>query len=440
MGLTAKTTYRYSILAYDAAGNISSKTSIVYVTTPPLPSTKFVIGDTVQTTASLYVRATPSTSGTSLGIQAKGQTGKVIGGPIYANSYWWWTIDYATGPDGWSVETYLIKITDTTPPIRSSGSPSGSLPSGTTQATMSLSTNENATCKYSTAPNTTYASMTNTFANTGATSHSVLLTSLTDNISYSYYIRCQDIVGNANTDDFIINFIIQDTVPPSVPSNLSATTVSFSQIDLNWTGSADTGGSGLKGYNVYRNNTKITSTPVSTTYFSDTGLSPNANYAYNITAVDNAGNESAKSAGAGATTLPSTTALSLSTLTGTRGQNVVMPLILTNGGTPQISAVTLEISYDATKLSATQVQIGNAANGAAKTVSSSNPSAGLLRLVIYGLNQNSISNGQITLITFHILSGAATGFTPLNILNLTASNKDGTAVTVTAQNGSITVQ
>ena len=41
---------------------------------------------------------------------------------------------------------------DTTPPVRSSGSPSGSLASGTTSTTISLATDENATCKYSAAP------------------------------------------------------------------------------------------------------------------------------------------------------------------------------------------------------------------------------------------------------------------------------------------------
>ena len=41
--------------------------------------------------------------------------------------------------------------TDATPPARSNGQPSGTLPAGTTQTTLSLTTNENATCQYGTA-------------------------------------------------------------------------------------------------------------------------------------------------------------------------------------------------------------------------------------------------------------------------------------------------
>ena len=38
---------------------------------------------------------------------------------------------------------------DTTPPVRSGGQPTGSLPVGTTQTTLALTTNEGATCRYS---------------------------------------------------------------------------------------------------------------------------------------------------------------------------------------------------------------------------------------------------------------------------------------------------
>ena len=61
---------------------------------------------------------------------------------------------------------------DTTPPSCSNPQPTGELVSGTTQTPISLTTNETATCKYSTNPNTAYASMANTFSTTGSTTHS----------------------------------------------------------------------------------------------------------------------------------------------------------------------------------------------------------------------------------------------------------------------------
>ncbi|KKT82454.1 MAG: LamG domain protein jellyroll fold domain protein, partial [Candidatus Giovannonibacteria bacterium GW2011_GWC2_44_9] len=109
----------------------------------------------------------------------------------------------------------ITELSDSAPPARSSGSPSGVLPSGTTQATLSLTTDENATCKYSTTAGTPYSSMPNTFSATGGVSHSTTVTGLTDGNTYTYYIRCQDAVGNVNADDFIIAFSIASSAPSS---------------------------------------------------------------------------------------------------------------------------------------------------------------------------------------------------------------------------------
>lgn len=97
---------------------------------------------------------------------------------------------------------------DTIPPVLSGGSPSSSLSSGTTQTTLSVTTNENATCRYSTTANTSYSSMTDTFTTTGTTSHSTTIIGLSDGNSYTYYVRCQDSSGNANTTDYAISFSI----------------------------------------------------------------------------------------------------------------------------------------------------------------------------------------------------------------------------------------
>ena len=67
----------------------------------------FEVGDTVEATARVAVRATPSTGGTRLGVKGVGARGTIIGGPITANNYTWWNIDWTTGVDGWSVQDFL---------------------------------------------------------------------------------------------------------------------------------------------------------------------------------------------------------------------------------------------------------------------------------------------------------------------------------------------
>lgn len=103
-------------------------------------------------------------------------------------------------------------------------------------------------------------------------------------------------------DQFEINLSVTsgaDTTAPSVPTGLSATAVSSSQIDLSWTASTDN--VAVTQYNVYRDNSLITS--VSGTTHSDTGLNASTTYAYVVSALDAASNQSARSATSSATTL-----------------------------------------------------------------------------------------------------------------------------------------
>lgn len=97
---------------------------------------------------------------------------------------------------------------DTTPPVRSAGSPSGALAAGTTSTTVSLTTDEYATCKYATTTGVAYASMTGTFSTTAGTSHSFTASGLTNGGSYAYSVRCEDGSTNANTDDYTISFSV----------------------------------------------------------------------------------------------------------------------------------------------------------------------------------------------------------------------------------------
>ena len=107
---------------------------------------------------------------------------------------------------------------DTTPPTRSNRKPTTTLSAGSTQTTISLNTDEAATCKFSTQINQGYDAMSNTFSNTGSTYHSILLTSLSDGTSYTYFVRCSDILGNKNTNDYTIQFSITSAPSPEPPA------------------------------------------------------------------------------------------------------------------------------------------------------------------------------------------------------------------------------
>ncbi|MDO8469716.1 MAG: immunoglobulin domain-containing protein [bacterium] len=68
------------------------------------------VGSQVKTTANLGVRATPFLSSPLLGRQATGRQGTILEGPVSANGYTWWRVDYVAAPDGWSAGAYLVLV------------------------------------------------------------------------------------------------------------------------------------------------------------------------------------------------------------------------------------------------------------------------------------------------------------------------------------------
>src|SRR2546428_5684781 len=129
------------------------------------------------------------------------------------------------------------------------------------------------------------------------------ITTLAANGSHTLRAVARDAAGNTATATAVnvtVSNSAPDITPPSVPTNLSASAVSSSQMNLSWTASTDN--VGVAGYTIYRGASQIATT--SLTSYSDTGLSPSSTYSYTVVAYDAAGNVSALSVAASAATLP----------------------------------------------------------------------------------------------------------------------------------------
>ncbi|WP_229263536.1 carbohydrate binding domain-containing protein [Cohnella cholangitidis] len=88
---------------------------------------------------------------------------------------------------------------------------------------------------------------------------------------------------------------VLDTIAPSVPAGLTQGSVTSASVTFSWTASVDNaGGSGIAGYDIYRNGALIKSDVAVTTY-TDTGLMGSTSYNYTVLAKDAAGNKSAQS-------------------------------------------------------------------------------------------------------------------------------------------------
>ena len=103
---------------------------------------------------------------------------------------------------------------------------------------------------------------------------------------------------NSTAATLTVNNSAPDTTPPSVPTGLNATAMSSSQISLSWTASTDN--VGVTGYKVFRGGVQVGTS--ASTSFLDSGLAASTTFTYAVAAFDAAGNTSAQSAGASATT------------------------------------------------------------------------------------------------------------------------------------------
>jgi len=118
-------------------------------------------------------------------------------------------------------------------------------------------------------------------------------------------------VANCSTT---VNVRVPDTQAPTAPSNLSASPVSSTQINLTW--SASTDNVGVTGYRLERctgascTNFAQIATPTTTSY-GNTGLTANTSYRYRVRATDAAGNLSPYSGIANAATPGATPNISI---------------------------------------------------------------------------------------------------------------------------------
>lgn len=140
-------------------------------------------------------------------------------------------------------------------------------------------------------------------------------TGLIASTTYGFRVRAFDSAGNLSAYSSLATATTQaaavtDSTAPSIPTSLSASVISASQINLSWTASTDN--VAVTGYRVERcqgstcTNFAQVGAPIATSY-SSTGLSASTTYRFRVRANDAAGNLSGDSSIASATTQATST-------------------------------------------------------------------------------------------------------------------------------------
>jgi PQQ-dependent dehydrogenase (s-GDH family) len=122
------------------------------------------------------------------------------------------------------------------------------------------------------------------------TTTSFNISGLTTYTSYAFYVQARDAAGNF-TNSAVLNVTTlppPDTEAPSAPTDLASSNLNQSSVTLSWTAASDN--VSVTGYDVYQNNSKINSSPVTATTYNVTGLVALTSYSYYVIARDAAGN------------------------------------------------------------------------------------------------------------------------------------------------------
>ena len=291
-GLTASTSYVYTIAARDAAGNVSANSTAVSVTTLSAADTQPPsIPTNLQGTAVSPTRIDLTWSASTDNVSVTGyelrRDGVVVTSPVgtsvsdtglTANTSYVYTIAARDAAGNVSANSTAVSVTtlsaaDTQPP---------SIPTSL-QGTAVSTTQINLSWSASTdnVGVTGYELRRDGVVVTSPVGTSVSDTGLTANTSYVYTIAARDAAGNVSANSTAVTVTTlasADTEAPSTPTNLQGMAVSPTRIDLTW--SASTDNVGVTGYELRRDGVVVAS-PVGTSV-SDTGLTANTSYVYTL--------------------------------------------------------------------------------------------------------------------------------------------------------------
>ena len=318
-GLKAGTMYHFRVRSTDASGNAVASGDMTDATTstgdtvaPTVSITSPAASATISGTVNVTATASDNVGVASVQFKVDGaNSGVAITSAPYALSLNTTTLSngnhvlsaVATDAAGNSATSASVTVNvnnttpDTTPPTVSISAPAnGATVSGTVSVTANASDNVGVASVQFRLDGASLGSLDTASPYTASWN-----TTTASNGTHTLSAVAKDAAGNTTTSANVsvtVNNGPADTQAPSVPTGLTATAASSSQINLSW--SASTDNVGVTGYNIYRGGTKI-STSASTT-FQDGGLAASTTFSYTVAAFDAAGNTSAQSTAASANT------------------------------------------------------------------------------------------------------------------------------------------
>lgn len=295
--VVGSTTYGYSIVAVDLAGNLSATTSVVNATTTADTIAPSVPGQVYATSVgytSLSLAWAASTDLVGVSAYELLRDGIVVGSTVGA------TYTLSSLPAGTS-SVYTVRARDVAGNVSATSAPATiatladtkapTVPMGpylsnrgdlTVTVTWAAATDaESGLAGYEILNGTTVVATTPSTSGT--------INGLSASTSYTVTVRAYDKAGNRSQASPPFTFhTATDATAPTVPAAFVASNVTMTGLTLAW--SASTDNIAVASYEVYRDTASIAR--VTATTFSETALTPGTAYRYWFRAVDAAGNAS----------------------------------------------------------------------------------------------------------------------------------------------------
>ncbi|MEK7382177.1 MAG: fibronectin type III domain-containing protein, partial [Elusimicrobiota bacterium] len=262
-GLSASTAYSYTVAAHDAAGNVSAQSAAASATTqaappPPPPGSNTVVllavwsNDVDQNgEKGFWMGHSAGPQSVNFRVVFKFDLSGVAANATVANAQLSFNIGYVTGlaAKTWSVGPY--GGTGTADPVTDTGA-------------VEYQRANIAAASYIAQTTQLRTTGFKTFADLGQTSHGDIQTAKASGQSFSIAVMMDNDTSFSNafagidgwdqptppTLTLTLAHASSDTTAPSVPTGLSASAVSASQINLSWNAATDN--VGVTGYRIYR--------------------------------------------------------------------------------------------------------------------------------------------------------------------------------------------
>jgi len=313
-GLTSGTSYSYTVKAFDTSGNVSTSSTAANLTSKTddmAPTTPVSVTAAAPDAASVNLSWGPSTDfpnpggvgvqgyriyrdGAALATYTVNSGTTFVDSNVSAGTTYSYTITSFDMLGNESAPSNIVSA-KTQPAIPTcSGSPT--TPSGLTSGTSTLTATSLSWSASTAASGCTlagYRVFRDAVLVGTVTATSFDDSGLTPSTSYNYTVQAYDTNGHASALSTAKTIAtLADTQAPTVPGNVTAVAPSAGQVTVSWTASSDN--IAVTGYKVYRGGSLIATKSATARSHDDTTVTGNSDYSYTVSAVDAAGNESAK--------------------------------------------------------------------------------------------------------------------------------------------------